>query len=65
MVKLDGVNLPEKLKIFGVRARPAAFDVINPQQVQFFSNSYFIFYRKNNPLSLRPIAESSVIKINS
>ncbi len=50
----------EELLVFRVRSRPAAFDVIDAQLVQFLCDDQLVVHRKGNRFPLRPIAQRGV-----
>src|SRR5256884_9904806 len=52
----------EKLRVLGVRARPAAFEVVDAQLVQPVRDFQFVVDRKRQALALRAIPQCRVVQ---
>src|SRR2546426_7435030 len=52
----------EELRVLGVRARPAAFEVMDPQVVQAPGDLDFVVDRERQALALRAIPQSRVVQ---
>ena len=50
----------KEVLVLGIAPRPAAFDVIDAQLVQFLGNDQFVLNGKRDGLALRPVAEGGV-----
>src|SRR5207244_12750963 len=55
-------DAPEELRVLGVRARPAAFEVVNAQLVQPPRDFQFVVDRKRQALALRAVSQCRVVQ---
>ena len=54
---------PEELRIFGIRARPAAFDEMDAEQIKLVCDLELILDREGDPFTLCSIAEGRVVEL--
>ena len=54
----------EKLLVLGIRARPAAFDVVDAQLVQLLGNEQLVVHGERDGLALRAVPERGVERLN-
>src|SRR5262245_7923464 len=54
----------EESKVFWIRARPSALDVMDPQRVEPGREAHLIFHRKRHAFALRAVAERRVVDLD-
>ena len=60
MLELQLGGALEKVLILGIRPRPAAFNVIDPQIVQLLGDHEFVIHGKRDGLALRAVSEGRI-----
>ena len=50
----------EELFVFGIGAGPAAFDVVDPQLVEFLRNQQLVIHGEGDGLALRAVPEGRI-----
>ena len=55
-------DAPKKLRVLGVRARPAALEVVDPQVIQAVGDLHLVFDRERHPFALRPVPQRRVVQ---
>src|SRR5204863_5677597 len=64
VLELFAFRLGKKLDVLGVGAGPAAFNVMNPESVEFFGNAEFVHDRKVDAFTLAAIAQGRIIQFH-
>ncbi len=60
MFKLQLARFLKELIVFGIGARPAAFDILDPQPVEHNGNAQLVMRREGNPLRLRAVTQRGI-----
>ena len=61
ILKFDVFRHLEETEVFRIRARPAAFDIMEVSFIEALSNAQFFFCRKINLLALCTVSQSCVV----
>jgi hypothetical protein len=54
----------EEFHVFGVRAGPAAFNVLNPEGVELFGDAQFVHHRKIDAFALAAVAQGRIVYLD-
>ena len=54
-------GLLEELHVLGIGARPAAFDVMNPESIELFGNAQFVRGREIDAFALAAVAQGRIV----